>query len=125
MEAAVAGSEIDVVRTWAGEAVETREVVAKARERWPAEVIEEALGRDAALVLPRRLRTRPVHMRLPLYQVAMLEYLASQKQTSVSHLIAQQLDDVAGEHLQQLASVIPELREAFDWPDADLQTPAC
>jgi hypothetical protein len=76
-------------------------------------------------VLPRGLRTRSLHARLPLYQVAMLGYLASLKQTSVSHLIAQQLDDVAGEHLQQLASVIPEFREAFDWPEVDLQPPAC
>lgn len=64
-EAAVAAGEIEVARTWVGEVVETREVVAKARERWPAEVIEEALGREAAIVLPPGLRTHSVHARLP------------------------------------------------------------
>ena len=123
-EAAVAAGEIEVVRTWAGEVVETRELVAKARERWPAEVIEEALGREAAIVLPAGLRTRSVHARLPAWQVAMLEYLANEKQTSVSHLIAQQLEDLAGEHLRQLAIVIPGFRDAFDWP-ADLQDRTC
>ena len=125
MEAAVAASEIEVVRTWHGEAIEMQEVVAKARERWPAEVIEEALGREAALVLPRGLRTRKVAARLPLYQVAILEYLAGRRQTTIAHLLAEQLDDLAGEHLEELASAIPELIEAFEWPHGDEAPQPC
>ena len=119
MEAAVAAGEIDVVRTWKGDMVGVQEVVAKARERWPAEVIEEALGREAALVLPRGLRTRKVTARLPLYQVVMLEYLARQRQTTIGHLLAGELDDLAGDHFDELTAVIGEFGEAFDWPHDD------
>ena len=119
MEAAVAAGEIEVVKTWKGDAVEMMEVIAKARERWPAEVIEEALGREAALVLPRGLRTRRITVRLPLYQVAMLEYLAGRRQTTVAHLLSEQLDDMAVEHLQELVAAIPGFNEAFDWPQGD------
>ena len=115
-EAAVAAGEIEVVKTWKGETVGIQEVIAKARERWPADAIEEALGREAALVLPAGLRTRKVTVRLPLYQVAALEYLARRGQTTVAHVLAGQLDDLAGEHLEELASAIPDFSEAFEWP---------
>ena len=119
MEGAVAGSEVEVVRTWNGDAMPMHDIVAKARERWPAEVIEEALGREAALVLPRGLRTRKIAARLPLYQVAMLEYLAARRQPTVAHVLSENLDDLAGEHLQELSSAIAEFGDAFEWPHAE------
>lgn len=46
----------------------------------------------------------------------MLEYLAGQRQTTVGHLLSQQLDDLASEHLEELSSAIPDFAEAFAWP---------
>ena len=52
MAAALAARDIEVVATCSGKGIEMGEVVAKAREQWPAELIGGALGRDAAAVLP-------------------------------------------------------------------------
>lgn len=120
MATALAASEIEVVGTCSGKGIEREELMAKALERWPAEVIEDALGRQAA-VLPRGLRTRRIAARLPRYQADMLEYLAGQRQTTVGHLLSQQLDDLASEHLGELSSAIPDFAEAFGWPLGDAQ----
>jgi len=44
----------------------------------------------------------------------MLEYLAALRQTTIAHLLAEQLDDLAGEHFDELSSPIPDFIEAFD-----------
>jgi hypothetical protein len=48
--------------------------------------------------------------------VTYLEYLAGRRQTTVAHLLAEQLDDLAGEHLDELSAAIPDFSEAFEWP---------
>lgn len=125
MEAALATRDVEVVATCSGKGIELEEVVAKAREQWPAEVIEDALGREAAAVLPPGLRTRRIAARLPRYQADMLEYLALQRQTTVGHLLSQQLDDLASEHLDELSSAIPDFAEAFVWPHVEESQEAC
>lgn len=116
MEAAIASGEVEVVTTCSGKGIAWEEVVSKAQELWPADVIEDALGRAAASVLPPGLRTRRITARLPRYQADMLEYLATQLQTTVSHLLSQQLDDLASEHLDALSSALPDFVAAFAWP---------
>lgn len=116
METAIVVGEVEVVTTCSGKGIAWEEVVAKAQELWPADVIEGALGRVAATVLPLGLRTRRITVRLPRYQADMLEYLAAQQQTTVSHLLSQQLDDLASEHLDALSAALPEFAAAFTWP---------
>ena len=116
MEAAIAAGEVEVVTTCSGKGIAWEEVVAKAQELWPADVIEDALGRAASPVLPPGLRTRRITARLPRYQADMLEYLATQQQTTVSHLLSQQLDDLACEHLDALSAALPDFAAAFAWP---------
>src|SRR6476620_7900594 len=48
MEAAIISRDIEVTTTCSGKAIEVGEVLAKARTSWPVEVIEEALGAQAA-----------------------------------------------------------------------------
>ena len=116
MEAAIETHDVEVGTTCSGKEIGREEVVAKALERWPAEVIEDALGRAAARVIPRGLRTRRITARLPRYQADMIEYLAGQQQTTVGHLLSRQLDDLASEHFEKLSSAIPDFAEAFRWP---------
>ena len=52
MNVAIAAHDIEPKRTCSGSAFELQEVVAKALEQWPLETIEEALAREAALVMP-------------------------------------------------------------------------
>lgn len=124
MARAIVSRDIEVTTTCSGKAIEVGEVLAKARASWPAEVIEEALGAQAAKVLPQGLRTQRFGLRLPRYQVAMLEYLAGQQRTTVGHLLAFQLDELGSEYLRELSSAIPGFEEAFAWPESGEPVPS-
>ncbi len=119
MNRAIAAGEIETTTNCSGKAVRIEEVVVKAMELWPLETIEAALGKDAALVLPPALRTRKVIAYLPGYQVQMLEHFASKQQTTIGHLIANQLEDLAAEHVDELSARIAGFAEAIDWPEVE------
>lgn len=119
MNQALAAQEIDVTAACSGKAIAIEEVAAKALELWPLETIEDALGKDAALVLPADVRTRKVVAHLPRYQVQMLVHLAAARDTTVGHLLSLSLDDLASEHLQELDATIPGFADAFHWPHAE------
>ena len=116
MERAIVTRDIEVTATCSGREIAVEEVLAKVRALWPVEVIEEALGAQAARVLPPGLRTRRVILRLPCYQAAMLDYLAAQQQTTMGHLLWFQLDELGSEQLEELSVAIPGFAEAFAWP---------
>jgi hypothetical protein len=119
MNRAIAAGEIETTTNCSGKAVRIEEVVVKAMELWPLETIEAALGKDAALVLPPALRTRKVVAYLPRYQVQMLEHFASKQQTTIGHLIANQLEDLAAEHVDELSARIAGFAEAIEWPEVE------
>ena len=119
MNRAIAAGEIETTTTCSGKAVRIEEVVVQAMELWPLETIEAALGKDAALVLPPALRTRKVVAYLPGYQVQMLEHFASKQQTTIGHLIANQLEDLAAEHVDELSVRIAGFAEAIEWPEVE------
>jgi hypothetical protein len=76
MNTAIRDGEIDVVETCGGKRIELRELAAYALQQWPLTAIEEALGRDATLILPPALRTRELTVQLPRYQIGALQVLA-------------------------------------------------
>jgi hypothetical protein len=49
--------------------------------------IEEALGRNATLILPPALRTRKLTVRLPRYQIGALQVLAEEGRESVEAML--------------------------------------
>ena len=77
-----------------GKWVWREELMAKALEVWSREVIEEALGADA--VLPHAARLAELRARIPRYQLAMLNYLAEQQQTTVSDVLTRGVRRGAG-----------------------------
>lgn len=113
---AIAAGEIETTTTSSGRLVRTEEMVAKALEVWPLDTIEAALGKDAPLVLPPLLRTREVVTYLPGYQVRMLEHFARKQQTTIAHLIAEQLEGSANATPEELSASIPGFGEAIQWP---------
>jgi hypothetical protein len=119
MRRAIASGDIETTTTCSGKAVQIEEVVVKAMVLWPLETIEEALGKDAALVLPPALRRRKLVAYLPGYQLQMLTYLAAEQQTTIGHILAHELDDLATDHLEELSARIDGFAEAFDWPRAE------
>jgi hypothetical protein len=122
MDAAIANGEIEVVGTCSGTRIELRELAEVALQRWTLVTIEEALGRDAALILPPGLRTRKFTVRLPRYQIGALEVLAEDGREPVEAMLMRIFEELTDLHHERLASVIPGLGEAMAWPGADSST---
>ena len=109
MKEAIATGEIVLMETPLGKWVWREELMAKALERWPNEVVEEALGSDADRVLSKAVRLAELRARSPRYQLAMLQYLAEQQRTTARAL--------------ELARVLPGFVAALEWPDGEAQLP--
>jgi hypothetical protein len=123
--AAIRDGEIEVVETCSGKRIELRELAAYALQQWPLTDIEEALGRDATLILPPALRTRKLTVRLPRYQIGALEVLAEDGRESVDAMLTRMFEELADLNQQRLSRVIPGLTEAMTWPEAGERDRAC
>ncbi|MEA2343190.1 MAG: hypothetical protein QOF63_1359 [Thermoanaerobaculia bacterium] len=103
---------IVAVSTAFGQRMTREELVALAMQKWEHAIIEEALGDDAAAVLPEAIRLVELRARVPRYQRDMLRILAQREGTSVDAVLTRELEDVAHAHAEEL----PELRGALAWP---------
>jgi hypothetical protein len=81
--------------------------------------LEEALGREAALVLPEGVRTRKFTARLPRYVALALEWLAEENGESADSLLTRELHGLAYAHRERLGASIAGLAEAVNWPALD------
>jgi hypothetical protein len=79
----------------------------------------EALGREAAVVLPAALRTRELTVRLPRYQLRALEVLAGDGRESVEAMLTRMFEELAELHQERLARTIPGVAEAMAWPEGE------
>jgi hypothetical protein len=125
MKAVIAAGEIELMVTPLAKWVWREELVAKAVELWPIEIIEQALGDDAARVLPDAIRMCELHARVPRYQVAMLEHFAERESTSVGAVLTRELEDIASAHFADLARAIPGFDAALAWPHTVAAQHAC
>jgi hypothetical protein len=108
--AIVAGS------TRLGQRVVSEEMIAAAMRVWEQAVIEEALGDEAASVLPEAIRLVELWARVPRYQREMLRWLARKNETTVDEVLTRELEDVACAHSEELAAGVPGFAEALAWP---------
>ena len=125
LNAAIRNGEIEVVETCGGKRIQLRELAAYAHQQWPLTDIEEALGRDATLILPPALRTRKLTVRLPRYQIGALEVLAEDGRESVDAMLTRMFEELADLNQQRLSRVIPGLADARAWPEAGESERAC
>jgi hypothetical protein len=125
MNAAIRNGEIEVIETCSGKRIELRELAAYALQQWPLTAIEEALGRDATLVLPAALRTRKLTVRLPQYQIGALKVLADDGRESVDAMLTRMFEELTDLNHQRLSRLIPGLAEAVAWPEAGEGDRAC
>jgi hypothetical protein len=112
----IANGSIVAVSTRLGQRVAREEMMALALQAWPQAVIEEALGEDAAAVLPEAIRLVELRARVPRYQREMLCYLARRERTTLDHVLTRELEDVASAHAEELAAAIPGFSAALSWP---------
>jgi hypothetical protein len=85
------------------------ELVAAAMRAWEQDVIEDALGEEAAGVLPEAIRLVLLSVRVPRYQREVLVALAQREGTSVDEIVRRELEDVASAHAEELAEAVPSL----------------
>lgn len=76
-------------------------------------------------MLPETARLIDLHVRLPRHHVAMLEHFAKRERTTVSGVLARELDGVASAHAEELSPVIAGFANALAWPDADAAQLPC
>lgn len=116
MTSAIQAGEIELMTTPLGSWVWREELMAKALELWPQDVIEAALGGEARRVLPEPVRLAPLHARVRQYQLWMLEYLAEREHTTLDEILARELDALANAHAEELAMSVRGFLTALNWP---------
>jgi hypothetical protein len=50
------------------------------------------------------------------HHIDMLEYRADQQETTVSGVLARELDGIASAHIEELSAALPGFAEAMAWP---------
>jgi len=115
LKAEIAEGTIVAVSTGVGMRVSKEEMIAAAMRTWPQAMIEEALGDDAARVMPEAIRLVELRARVPRYQKEMLQWLARRNQTSVDDVLTRELEDVACAYAEELSSEIEGFQEVMGW----------
>ena len=114
----IADGAIVAVSTGIGRRIPREEMIAVAMRIWPQAEIEEALGDDAARVLPEAIRLVELRARIPRYQREMLRWLARRHETTVDEVLTRELEDVACAHAEELSAALAGFETAFAWPEA-------
>jgi hypothetical protein len=96
--------------------IEWEELALAAVERWPQEVIEDALGTDAPSALPELVRLTDLRVRVPRYGVIVLGRLAQRQGTTIDEIVTRQLLDLTVAESDVLAQSVAGLDAAVRWP---------
>jgi hypothetical protein len=105
---------------WRQATVSWNELASAAMLRWTVMQIHDALGKDADRALPRLLH--PVELksvRLPRYQLELIERLARNAGVSVEEYVYTALLGIeAAQSHAEMEQILPGFREAIEFPDA-------
>jgi hypothetical protein len=93
-----------------------RQVAFIAFRRWSLAEIHNALGCDAAKVLPPLLALRSVTIRLPEYLLRAIELSATNDDITVDDWLHHELVDFAGTVADRMEHLIPGFRGAYLFP---------
>lgn len=93
-----------------------RQLAHLAFRRWSLCEIHEALGVDAAAVLPPLLALRNVTVRLPEYLVRAIEHEAASDDTTIDDWLHHELIDFAGTVADRMERAVPGFRRAYLFP---------
>ncbi len=115
----IAEGMIVAVSTGVGWRVSREELIAAAIRTWEQGSIEEALGVDAAQVLPEAIRLVELRARVPRYQREMLQELARRNETTVDEVLTRELEGVACARVEELGASVPSMAAALAWPEME------
>jgi hypothetical protein len=87
-------------------------MITEATPIWEQTVFENALGDDAARVLPEPIRLVLLRVIVP-RPSEILVALAERERTSVEAIVSRELEDLVCAHSQELAGAVPSLAIAF------------
>lgn len=93
-----------------------RQAVNITLQRWTLAEVHEALGDDAATVLPPLLTLRAVTVQLPEYVLRALETLATDERTTLDAFLYSELIDFAGAVCTRMGERIDGYRRAYLFP---------
>jgi hypothetical protein len=93
-----------------------RQLAYVAMRRWTLAEIHDALGPEAATVLPPLLTLRPITVRLPEYLLRAVETVAAEEGVTVDGWLHGELIDFAGTVARRMERVIPGFRRAYRFP---------
>lgn len=93
-----------------------RQVAFLALRRWTVSQIYEALGPDAATVLPSLLAPQPLTVHLPAYLVHAIEHAADDEQLSVDDWLHLEMVDFASGVVHRMERALPGFRRAYLFP---------
>src|SRR5258706_10787267 len=93
-----------------------RQLATIALRRWGHVEVLDALGSDAATVLPPLLALRTVTLRLPAYVVLALETVAAEYRTTLDDALHCELIDFAGTVADRMDAIHPGFRRAYLFP---------
>lgn len=116
LQAWVEAGEIEALHTCTGVVLPWEELASFAMEWWSQEAVEEALGRDAASVIPELLRLAELEVRIPRMEVVALERAAGREGKTVDAVLARELLDFVSANAEWLSEEVVGFSEAFVWP---------
>lgn len=116
IRSAIKAGEIETITTCSGPRIDTRELAEQAVHVWPMTVIEEALGRDASMVLPEGLRSSKLTVRVPAFLIQALHILAGENGEGADALLARELHGLAHAARERLSRRIVEFDDCLHWP---------
>jgi hypothetical protein len=114
----IESGEVEGVDTDEGLVLPWAELVSFGMEFWSQEVVEDALGAEAADAIPELLLLAELEVRIPRIEIVALERLAAVDGRTVSAVLARELRDLVSVHSEWLAREVPGFAAAFAWPEA-------
>jgi hypothetical protein len=93
-----------------------RQVACIALRRWSLAEVHDALGSEAATVLPPLLALRSLTIRLPEYIVRAMEAMADEDATTLDDWVHHELVDFAGTVVDRMEAILPGFRRAYLFP---------
>jgi hypothetical protein len=92
------------------------EVALAAAEKWPQELIEAALGPDLSAVMPELVRLTDIRIRVPQFSIVALGRVAQREATTINHIVARQLIDIAANESDTIERSVSGFSAAMRWP---------